>query len=404
MRKKFMPVAALLAAAPLVIAGCGSSADADSESSDRAAVNNDASGFEDFFDNNPTGENILSILGAGYPDALPGCTDNNSKNLMLIANTTNAPQTMSVTINPGLEEEAAFFPQYSSTTATGNCAGYGQLPNTQYLTVQPGQTAVALLVAGGGDRNLVGISKDIAIGSGGQEWYNFGLNLDIDEGFDNLQLSYFDTGGTDPSQNLQPGLFNVMECAIDGEPANPSAEQALAELAADLSDARAGDSPQASSSPTVAITNTVLSTYWDQTRGPSPWERVNYGANRPMCFAFIGEGANAYVPPAPAAAAPATTAPAAPATTAPAPVTTPTDGTAPAPTPTPVTTPTDASTPAPTPTPSPTSTIAAWDSRAAYKIGDLVTYQGATYRCIEAYQGYGDPSWITAPDLWVKVS
>lgn len=394
MRNRFMSAAALLAAAPLVIAGCGTSADG--ESTDRAAVNNDASGFEDYFDNNPTGENILSILGAGYPDALPTCTDNNSKNVMLIANTTNAPQTMSVTINPGLEEEAAFFPQYSSTIGTGNCAGYGELPNTQYLTVQPGQTAVALLVAGGGDRNLLETSKDIAIGAGGQQWYNFELNLDANEGFDNLQLSYEGTGGTDPSLNLQPGLFNVMECSIDGQPANPDALEEIDELGEALRDSQGSNGSQASNGSSIAITNTVLSTYWDQLRGIPPWNGVNYGTNRPMCFAFIGEGANVYVPPAPAAAAPTPAAP--------APATTPTDSNTPAPAPTPVATPTDGSAPAPTPTPTATSTIAAWDSRAAYKIGDLVTYQGSTYRCIEAYQGYGDPSWITAPDLWVKVS
>lgn len=68
MRKKFMPAAALLAAAPLVIAGCGSSADG--ESSDRGAVNNDASGFEDYFDNNPTGENRAGRPGVGGQHSL----------------------------------------------------------------------------------------------------------------------------------------------------------------------------------------------------------------------------------------------------------------------------------------------------------------------------------------------
>ena len=56
---------------------------------------------------------------------------------------------------------------------------------------------------------------------------------------------------------------------------------------------------------------------------------------------------------------------------------------------------------APTPTPTPTATT--WDSRAAYKVGDVVTHEGATYRCIQSYQGWGDPNWILAPSLWTRV-
>ena len=46
----------------------------------------------------------------------------------------------------------------------------------------------------------------------------------------------------------------------------------------------------------------------------------------------------------------------------------------------------------------------AWSATGRYSTGDLVTYGGATYRCIQAYQGYGDPNWILAPSLWSRVA
>lgn len=45
---------------------------------------------------------------------------------------------------------------------------------------------------------------------------------------------------------------------------------------------------------------------------------------------------------------------------------------------------------------------AAWSATGRYAVGDLVTYGGSTYRCIQAYQGYGDPNWILAPSLWQR--
>jgi chitin-binding protein len=46
----------------------------------------------------------------------------------------------------------------------------------------------------------------------------------------------------------------------------------------------------------------------------------------------------------------------------------------------------------------------AWSATGRYVVGDVVTNGGATYRCIQAYQGYGDPNWILAPSLWSRVS
>lgn len=39
-----------------------------------------------------------------------------------------------------------------------------------------------------------------------------------------------------------------------------------------------------------------------------------------------------------------------------------------------------------------------------YVVRDIVTIGGATYRCIQAYQAYGDPNWILVPSLCSRVS
>ena len=60
--------------------------------------------------------------------------------------------------------------------------------------------------------------------------------------------------------------------------------------------------------------------------------------------------------------------------------------------------------PASTPTPTPTAPSAGeWSSTARYGVGDRVTFNGVTYVCIQAYQGWGDPNWINAPSLWKAV-
>lgn len=64
--------------------------------------------------------------------------------------------------------------------------------------------------------------------------------------------------------------------------------------------------------------------------------------------------------------------------------------------------PVEAPAPAPTPAPTPVAS-AAWDARATYRAGDLVTHQGATYRAVQSHTGVGDPNWILAPSLWSQV-
>ena len=46
----------------------------------------------------------------------------------------------------------------------------------------------------------------------------------------------------------------------------------------------------------------------------------------------------------------------------------------------------------------------AWSATGRYVVGDLVRNGGATYRCIQAHQGNGDPNWILAPSLWSRMA
>ncbi|MFF0312829.1 lytic polysaccharide monooxygenase [Streptosporangium sp. NPDC004379] len=82
----------------------------------------------------------------------------------------------------------------------------------------------------------------------------------------------------------------------------------------------------------------------------------------------------------------------------------------PSPSPTPTPTPTPSVTPTPTPTATPTSTPTptatpggAWTAGTSYKAGDLVTYGGRTYRCVQphtALTGWEPPN---VPALWQSV-
>lgn len=44
-----------------------------------------------------------------------------------------------------------------------------------------------------------------------------------------------------------------------------------------------------------------------------------------------------------------------------------------------------------------------WSPIGTYEEGELVTYRGSTYRALQDYTGVGDPDWITADSLWVRV-
>ncbi len=75
----------------------------------------------------------------------------------------------------------------------------------------------------------------------------------------------------------------------------------------------------------------------------------------------------------------------------------------PTPSPTPTRTPSPSPTPTRTPTPTPTVPGGTWAAGTAYKVGDQVTYGGATYRCIQAHTaivGWEPPN---VPALWQKI-
>lgn len=267
MRKAHLAAAVGVAVVPVVLAGCGSGASSDGQSSGsastsasadasasaaggRGAVNN-ASGFENFFDNTSNGQNTLSILTGGYPDDIIDCGSAFSLNPVLFANTTSSPQTVSVTINAQLANELAFAPEASTFmgVSSGCDAIYSGQASTQTVTIPPGQTAASAIAAGGGQWNDLDNNHNVAIGAGGKQWYDFWLHEGATNNFENLELNYNGTGGTNPSQNVQPGLFNVMACDT--------------------------------SNGNLAVTNQIISPY---PGGANVW---TFNQNDPICFAFL---------------------------------------------------------------------------------------------------------------------
>ncbi|MBE1590305.1 lytic polysaccharide monooxygenase [Nonomuraea angiospora] len=71
----------------------------------------------------------------------------------------------------------------------------------------------------------------------------------------------------------------------------------------------------------------------------------------------------------------------------------------PNPTPTPTVTPT----PNPTPTPTPTTPSGTWKAGTAYAVGNTVTYNGVTYRCIQAHTALAGWEPPNVPALWQRV-
>ena len=58
---------------------------------------------------------------------------------------------------------------------------------------------------------------------------------------------------------------------------------------------------------------------------------------------------------------------------------------------------------APAPAPAPEAG-GNWNSSAAYQTGDIVTFNGTTYRAVQSYQGAGDDRWIDALALWTPIA
>lgn len=214
-------------------------------------------GIVDYFDNNATGSNLLSISLTGYPDVTVGCTEKVGVNPVLIANTTSEPQTVYFTVPSELTNDVFWGPA-SEMAGWQGCPAYGGDVSQAPITIPAGQTWVGGIAAGGllgPDTNLEGQQHNLEIGGGDNgQWYDFWLHLGINNGFDNWELNYSNTGGTDPSQNLQAGLFNVMECSPTS--ASP------------------GDQ--------IGITNTIVSNF--TSNAPNAY---TYNNNMPICFAFL---------------------------------------------------------------------------------------------------------------------
>lgn len=80
-------------------------------------------------------------------------------------------------------------------------------------------------------------------------------------------------------------------------------------------------------------------------------------------------------------------------------------GVTPTPTSTGTATPTPTRTATPTPTATPPSGVAPWDGNFhPYKVGDMVSFQGHIYRCVQAHTS--EPNWdpVDVPALWALVS
>ncbi|MEZ0071744.1 carbohydrate-binding protein [Planotetraspora sp. GP83] len=84
------------------------------------------------------------------------------------------------------------------------------------------------------------------------------------------------------------------------------------------------------------------------------------------------------------------------------PTPTPTPTKTPTPTPTPTKTPTPSPTPTRTPTPTPTGATS-WKAGMSYAVGALVTYNGVTYKCLQAHTAQAGWEPPNVPALWQRV-
>jgi hypothetical protein len=217
------------------------------------------SGFDNYFDSNPNGEDTLDVITGGYPTSLGGCVGTLGYNPVYITNTTDVPQTVTYTINSELGDVVTVAGA-SVIQSIPDCNSVGgDAVNNAQLTIPPGQTWYGGVLAAGQNGPgtwLNDSDRNLAIGGGdNNQWYDFWLHTDANQGFQNWELNYSNTGGTDPSQNLQAGLFNVMECS---------------------SDTGGGADTQ------YTISNTIASPY--SSNAPNAW---TYNNNDPICLAFL---------------------------------------------------------------------------------------------------------------------
>jgi hypothetical protein len=164
---------------------------------------------------------VVGTATYGDDDTLD-CDDGaTSINPVAVVNTYPDVQTLSITINDNLANNLNFISlaanDGSSAGLTG-CTLDSEYAGTQTVSAPPGFNVVGWVVAGGAEFNAGTGSHNLAIGAGGQQWYDFWLHENImTNGYDNLELNYSNTGGTDASQNLQTGLFNGLDCSANSD-------------------------------------------------------------------------------------------------------------------------------------------------------------------------------------------
>lgn len=258
MRISRVAALSLGAASVLLLASACSS----QSSSEVAPAVQATSGFDNYFDNTAGGADVLAIITGGYPDVTESCAGTVGFNPIIITNTTDQDQVVNYTINTALGNNIyiAGASEMQSATLFDDCGGYGSnTGNSIQLTIPAGQTWSGGMMAGGADGPGTGLNTNadhnLAIGGGSNnQWYDFWLHESgINQSFENWELNYNNTGGTDPSQNLQAGLFNVVQC-----------------------------SPTTGSAGTqFSVTDTIISTY------PGSSNAWTFNNNDAICFAFL---------------------------------------------------------------------------------------------------------------------
>lgn len=153
---------------------------------------------------------------------------------ILITNTTNVSRTGSYTV-PGAVSNEVQMNLGSPSNANCNYNQGGVVTYSQNFTAAPGETIAIWVGVGATDQANSG-SHNIALGglpnnTPGQSWYDLGLTLNnttlpgITGGssFNNITITYQNTGGLDPKTNGQD-LFNIVQCDSTANGVYPSAK------------------------------------------------------------------------------------------------------------------------------------------------------------------------------------
>lgn len=144
---------------------------------------------------------------------------------ILVFNGSDSVQTGSVNVPSGTAANVQLFQtQQDMESGATSCTRAQDFTASGYLytfTVQPGETAIFWAALGGVDYNMLDTSHNIGVGglptqvAGQDSWFDFNITLGLSEGFQQLQVQYDGTGGTDLSTSGQNN-FNVLPCTNTG--------------------------------------------------------------------------------------------------------------------------------------------------------------------------------------------